>query len=236
MSSIELWLSTEESCHYLENEISQSSFVDPAYSLNPFIYQQLLESGFRRSGNHVYRPQCPNCQACQSTRIAVNQFKANRSQRRTLLKNKALTVNIQRAVFNSEHYALYQRYQQARHGDSSMKDASPTEYMDFLSSKWSDTLFVEFLGNDKLIAVAIIDKLDNALSAVYTFFEPELSYLSLGTFAILWQMHYAKEQQLDWVYLGFWIEKCQKMAYKTQYKPLQIYQQNQWKNYHENMG
>ena len=236
MSSIELWLSGEEPCHYLDDEISQSSFVDPSYSLNSHIYQQLLENGFRRSGNHVYRPQCPHCQACQSARIGVNQFTANRNQRRNLLKNQNLTTRIQTASFNSEHYALYQRYQQARHYESTMKNASPSEYMDFLSSQWNKALFVEFLQDEQLVAVAIIDKLDNALSAVYTFFDPELSSLSLGTYAILWQLDYAKQQQLDWVYLGFWIEQCSKMSYKTHYKPLQIYQQNQWINYHENMG
>ncbi len=111
-----------------------------------------------------------------------------------------------------------------------MADLSESEYLNFLTSDWSNTLFIEFSIENQLAAVAIIDMLDNAFSAVYTFFEPELARYSLGTYAVLWQLNQAKVLGLDYVYLGFWIKECGKMSYKTQYQPIQGYINNQWCN------
>ena len=110
-----------------------------------------------------------------------------------------------------------------------MAQSTQKEYIGFLGSDWCDTLFVEFVIADTLAAVAVVDQLSNAFSAVYTFFDPKFSHYSLGSYAILWQIQQAQQRQLDWLYLGFWIEDCRKMSYKTQYRPIQGYIDNQWR-------
>jgi arginine-tRNA-protein transferase len=158
----------------------------------------------------------------------VHDFKPDRSQQRCWRKNSQTTAIIKPAVFEQAHYELYLRYQQTRHTGGNMAESSPDEYIDFLSSSWGNTVFVEFSINDELAGVAIVDQLDNALSAVYTFFDPKFSSYSLGVYAVLWQIDYAKLQHKNFLYLGFWIQACQKMAYKSHYQPLQLFRNKQW--------
>jgi arginine-tRNA-protein transferase len=202
--------------------------VHPSYPLTTSIYNQLIEQGFRRSGDEVYVPHCPHCNACIPARIAVQQFTPNRSQQRCWRNNSHITAVIKPAVFEQAHYDLYVRYQQTRHIGGSMAESSPDDYIDFLGSSWCDTVFVEFSIDNELAGVAIVDQLNNALSAVYTFFDPQFSSYSLGVYAVLWQIEYAKQQRKDFLYLGFWIQACQKMAYKSNYQPLQIFRDKQW--------
>ncbi len=229
MISIPLILTREHPCSYLDDEVAQSLFVHPPFQLTPSIYSRLIEQGFRRSGDEVYKPHCPFCSACIPARLAVNQFQANRSQKRCLKKNINTLAVIKPPVFEQAHYDLYLRYQAVRHTGGDMAQSSPEDYLDFLSSSWCDTQFVEFSINNELAGVAIIDQLDNALSAVYTFFDPALSAYSLGAYAILWQIEQAKRQHKDYLYLGFWIKECKKMAYKSDYQPLQLLIDNQWR-------
>ncbi|WP_305908176.1 arginyltransferase [Methylomarinum sp. Ch1-1] len=229
MISIPLIITEPHECSYLPDQSAQNAFVHPSFPMTGQIYSRLIEQGFRRSGNEVYSPQCPDCQQCISVRVPVRQFKPDRRQRRCWKKNQATTVAIKPAVFDQRHYELYLRYQQHRHADSSMANSSPEEYIDFLASRWCNTLFAECLIDDRLAAVAIVDLLDNALSAVYTFFDPQLASYSLGTFAVLWQIEHAKQLELDYLYLGYWIKRCGKMSYKDQYRPLYGYIERQWR-------
>jgi arginine-tRNA-protein transferase len=228
MISIPLILIPPHACSYLDDQQSQSVFVHPNYPLTTSIYTQLIAQGFRRSGDEVYAPHCPNCAACIPARLAVHDFKPDRSQQRCWRKNSQTTAIIKPAVFEQAHYELYLRYQQTRHTGGNMAESSPDEYIDFLSSSWGNTVFVEFSINDELAGVAIVDQLDNALSAVYTFFDPKFSSYSLGVYAVLWQIDYAKLQHKNFLYLGFWIQACQKMAYKSHYQPLQLFRNKQW--------
>jgi leucyl-tRNA---protein transferase len=228
MISIPLLLNSEHDCSYLPHKRSQSAFVRPGFNLNVDIYGQLVEQGFRRSGDHVYATHCPKCVACIPVRIPVARFRPNRSQKRCWQHNADIQATIKPARFEAEHYDLYCRYQASRHTDGAMAKATPHEYMAFLSSSWCDTVFVEFKQQDELLAVAIVDRLPNALSAVYTFFEPTAAKRGLGTYAILWQIAHAKALNRPFVYLGFWIKDCQKMAYKSNYQPLQQRVHNRW--------
>jgi arginine-tRNA-protein transferase len=228
MISIPLILIPPHACSYLDDQQSQSVFVHPNYPLTTSIYTQLIAQGFRRSGDEVYTPHCSNCAACIPTRLAVHDFKPDRSQQRCWRKNSHTTAIIKPAVFEQAHYELYLRYQKIRHTGGNMADSSPDEYIDFLSSSWGNTVFVEFSINNELAGVAIVDQLDNALSAVYTFFDPKFSSYSLGVYAVLWQIDYAKRQHKNFLYLGFWIQACQKMAYKSHYQPLQLFRNKQW--------
>ena len=232
MISIPLYLDQEHACSYLEQHSAQFAYIHPDVPLNTELYSQLIAQGFRRSGSHVYQPYCTACKKCIPVRLAVNNFQASRQQRRTIKNNTDIQVNIKPAIFEQAHFDLYLLYQQNRHADSNMANATEGDYISFLSSEWCNTLFVEFSCADKLLGVTIVDLLDNALSAVYTFFDPGFAKRSLGVYAVLWQIEHAKELDLDWIYLGYWIEQCQKMSYKTNYQPLQGLVDKEWRDYH----
>ncbi len=228
MASIPLLITAPHPCSYLEGEQAQTAFVNPSFELSTAVYSQLIAHGFRRSGDDVYYPRCPQCSQCVPVRLPVTQFKPDRSQKRCLQKNRQTTAIIKPAVFEQAHYDLYLRYQNQRHADGNMANTSPDEYIKFLGSSWCDSQFVEFSIDGKLSAVAIVDCLDNALSAVYTFFDPQFYSYSPGVYAVLWQIRHAQEQGLEWLYLGFWIANCQKMSYKNQYRPLQGFIDQHW--------
>jgi arginine-tRNA-protein transferase len=228
MISIPLFLSQEHPCGYIEGETAQSLFAHPDFPVTSSIYGQLIEQGFRRSGDEVYAPHCRHCSACIPVRLPVKKFKASRSQKRCISKNIATQAILKPAVFEQAHYDMYLRYQAIRHSDSSMATASPDDYLNFLGSSWCNTQFVEFSINNELAGVAVIDQFEQAWSAVYTFFEPKFTDYSLGVYAVLWQIEQAIVQQKEFLYLGFWIKACKKMAYKSDYQPLQLLIDKQW--------
>jgi len=194
-------------------------------------YSTLLENGFRRSGSYVYRPHCPTCRACIAARIPVDQFQSNRNQKRTLKKNTAIEITIKKPAFDEEHFGLYRRYVASRHTGGGMDDPSTDKYMEFLTSGWSQTEFVEFRLDKALMAVAVMDILPRGLSSVYTFFDPGQAGLSLGRFALLWQINEAQCRYLPHLYLGYWIKNCKKMLYKQEYRPIELYQDYRWRRY-----
>ncbi|MDD4914302.1 MAG: arginyltransferase [Methylococcales bacterium] len=231
MISIPLWQTAEHACSYLDDRLAKSVMADPAFPIDTSIYSALIDQGFRRSGDQVYKPYCHNCRECVPSRIIVREFQADRRQRRCLLRNARTQVTIRPAEFDTRHFDLYQRYQTARHSREKENDTgvSPEEYMQFLGSSWCNTLFVEFTISDRLAAVAVVDALEQGLSAVYTFFDPDFAGFSPGVFAVLWQIQHAELQKLDYVYLGFWIKDSPKMRYKNQYQPLQGLIEQQWR-------
>ncbi|HCD05158.1 MAG TPA: arginyltransferase, partial [Methylophaga sp.] len=202
--SLDFYQDRPHACSYLEDRLARNIYPDPLRPLTNTLYSQLIQHGFRRSGEHVYRPFCPACDACVPVRIDVNNFRPNRSQRRCLRNNNDIDIVIKPANFNAEHYELYQRYLAHRHPGGGMDNPSKETYLQFLTSSWSDTAFIEFRAREKLLAVAITDFVTDAASAFYTFFDPELSARSLGTFAILKQVELAQQQNLSWLYLGYW--------------------------------
>lgn len=230
--AISLYLSQEHRCAYLPDKSASIIYFDPSVKADVPIYQWLVDRGFRRSGNHIYRPACPSCHACVPLRLPVEKFQPSRSQRRCWKRN---TLNIQvigrPAEFDQEQFDLYQRYAKARHGDDNMADFGPDEYMDFLSSSWSETLFFEFRIHSRLVAVAVSDLLPDGLSSTYTFFDPDLSHLGLGIFSLLWQIEQTQKRGLKWLYPGYWIKECRKMNYKDKFRPIEIWSNNQWNRY-----
>lgn len=228
MISVPLWLTAEHDCSYLAHKMSRSAVVHPDFPLDTLLYSRLIEQGFRRSGDQVYRPHCDACQACVPTRVPVAVFQPNRKQRRCLKRNRHTQIVIKTAEFNERHFDLYRRYQIARHEKTPADPISREDYLHFLGSNWCNTWFVEFLIEGRLAAVAVVDALDHALSAVYTFFDPAFNDYSPGVFAVLWQIAEARRRELEYVYLGFWIEDCRKMRYKNQYQPLQGLIAGQW--------
>ena len=205
-------------------------YPDPNKKMTNALYSQLIQHGFRRSGDMVYRPYCANCQACVPVRINVNEFKLNRSQRRCLKRNEKLTISTHPTTFNHEHYQLYCQYLAARHEDGGMDNPTEESYLHFLTSAWAETQFIEIRDKNKLVAVAVTDYIDNGLSALYTFFDPLLIKQSLGTFSIINQVDLAKTLDLSWLYLGYWIKDCQKMQYKQNFSAIEGYVNQQWQS------
>lgn len=228
MISIPLVVVPDHPCGYLSGQLARSAFVHPQFGLDNRLYARLIAQGFRRSGDEVYRPHCLECNACIPARIAVDTFRPDRSQRRCLQQNAALSIAIKPPRFDSAHYDLYLRYQQHRHPDGDMSRSDPEQYLRFLSSSWCDTRFVEFSLNDRLLAVAVVDFLDHALSAVYTFFDPHANSHGLGTYAVLWQWQHARKLGLEYLYLGYWIDACDKMRYKKRFRPLYGFIDQHW--------
>lgn len=215
-------------CSYLPDQESTTLFADPRYPKTNRMYAILSERGFRRSGEHLYQPYCQHCSACIPIRIPVQAFRQRRRHRRTWRQNEDLGINCKPPRFEQEHYDLYCRYLAARHAGGGMDDPSPDSYMNFLTASWADTLFLEMRQDNRLVAVAVTDQMPHALSAVYTFFDPGATRRSLGRYAILQQIELARSSNRQWLYLGYWIEGCRKMRYKTDYQPLEYFHADAW--------
>lgn len=228
---LQLFRSPPHACSYLSGEIASSAFVDPAAALDPASYGALLELGFRRSGRHVYRPHCPACQACVAARIPVARFQPRRSQRRAAGANRDLRVARVPARLTADQFALFQRYTARRHVDGEMADMTARQCEHFLSADWCATEFLEFRLEDRLVCLAVTDRVPHALSALYTFFDPALHGRSLGVYAILQQLALARTDGLDHLYLGYWIGAAPKMRYKADYRPLELLLDGQWRRF-----
>jgi len=225
---LSFYATPEHPCSYLAERQAVTVFADPEFRKDTRLYTVLSRYGFRRSGQHIYRPRCPSCEACVPVRVPVRDFAARRSQRRAWRRNQDLRVAPRLPVFNEEHFALYKRYLESRHKGGGMDDPTPKQYMEFLTCAWSDTVFYElWLGRD-LLGVTVADRLEDGFSAVYTFFDPATDERSLGVFAILWQIAEARRLGMEWVYLGYWIEQSAKMRYKIEYQPLEYFRQGGW--------
>ena len=234
LGKLVFYASDAHDCSYLPGQLAVSIFADPNAEMSVSIYSQLINYGFRRSGEHIYAPQCPSCQACVPLRVPVHDFKPKRHQRRNLARNADLSVTARPAEFDPEHFHLYQEYLAKRHTGSSMANPTKAEYLNFLTSSWSNTVFFEIRDSaKKLLGVIVADKLIYGYSAVYTFYDPDLDDRGLGKFAILWLISETRRINLPYVYLGYWIKQCDKMRYKSSYQPAQIFQNGKWFNFHQ---
>lgn len=228
LSTLKLFATQPHPCSYLDDQEATTLFVDPDANIDITLYSQLSQLGFRRSGSHLYRPQCGSCQACISCRIPVNLFTPNRSQRRCWQRNNDVTIKLVDQINTREHYDLYASYISQRHADGDMYPPSITQYEAFLTREWGVTRYLELRTVDELLGVAVCDQLEDGLSAVYTFYNPDQERRSLGVYAILAQIEIARSRNLDYLYLGYWIKQSQKMRYKTQYRPLELLLNRRW--------
>jgi len=226
--NLSLYITAEHECGYYNDRQTANLIPDPQMVMDKGLYSLLLSKGFRRSGEFVYRPYCKECSACVPCRINIQQFKASRNQRRCLKSNKDLTTHIVDAKFTEEYFLLYSHYLNIRHNESNMAEPTPDDFRNFLLNNWNTSIFIESRLNDKLLCVAVVDFLAVGPSAVYTFFNPDEHKRSLGTFAILQQIWLARLYQNSHLYLGYWIDKHPKMAYKRNFSALEVFLQDQW--------
>ena len=215
-------------CSYLPGKQSISQVAVPPRLITPGIYSKLVRQGFRRSGDFTYRPACPDCHECVPVRIPVERFRPDRSQRRCLAAHGGLHASEQPLRFSEAHYELYRRYQSQRHANGGMDLDDRSQYKRFLLHSQVDSRLVEFRNGATLRMVSVIDVLDDGLSAVYTFYDPEIS--GLGTFSILWQINQCQANGLPHLYLGYWIRNCRKMNYKARFSPIEGLIDGTWRD------
>lgn len=205
-------------------------FLDPIHRIDVVTLSELSRVGFRRSGDFVYRPECHLCRQCLSCRVPAHDFQMNSVQKKAWKRNQDLRMQIMPTHQASQiHYELYERYINERHADGDMYPPSLDQFEKFLVHSCTESFFIELWKDDQLICVSTSDKMDDGLSAVYTFFDPNESRRSLGVFAILKQLEYVKTLNLDYLYLGYWVPHSQKMNYKSQYIPLELLLDGQWR-------
>ncbi len=229
----QFYVTAPQTCPYLDGKVERKLFTalygEEARALNDGLSQQ----GFRRSQNVLYRPSCAGCNACMSARVRVGGFKPSRSQKRILKRNAHVWREIKTPWASEEHYELFRKYLGNRHADGGMAGMDIFEFAAMIEETPVLTRIVEYYekgadGTDRLIAACLTDVLDDGLSLVYSFFDPELDARSLGSFMILDHIEMAREADLPYVYLGFWVPGSRKMAYKAKFRPLEIFRGGHW--------
>ena len=228
LESLQFYQTQEHPCSYLYGEAARTVFLNPQQKIDTSVYSQLSEFGFRRSGDHIYKPMCHHCQACIPLRIPVESFAPSRKHKRTLKKNSDLTIKQVKTIDTAEHYSLYRLYIEERHADGDMYPPTQEQYTSFLTGEWASVNYYEFRKDDRLLAVSVADVMDNGVSAIYTYFDPFATKRSLGRLAILSLINIAKKKHLPAVYLGYWIKSSPKMRYKSEYRPLEILIDDRW--------
>jgi arginyl-tRNA--protein-N-Asp/Glu arginylyltransferase len=218
-------------CPYVPGRTERKVVTEITGPESESVHDRLSRAGFRRSHNIAYAPVCPGCAACLPIRIPVASFRPNRTQRRIASANAAVESFPAPARASAEQFQLFQRYQQARHGDGDMATMSFYDYRAMVEDTPIETWLVEFRDPDQhLLGACLTDRLGDGLSAVYSYFAPELERRSLGTWAVLWLVERARALGLPYVYLGYWVQESRKMAYKARFRPCEILTGGQWRD------
>lgn len=221
-------------CPYIEGMMERKLFTHIAGDSADEINNNLTHAGFRRSQTIAYRPACDKCAACRSVRVAVEGFAPSRNMRKIINRNNALTAELKPPSTSREQYDLLRRYLDSRHENGGMSQMTVLDYMSMVEETTVKTNLVEYRDSEKrLVACLLVDEMRDGLSLVYSFFDPDMTANSLGSYIILDQIARAKKMKLPHVYLGYLIEDCGKMNYKKRFKPLQILDEEGWQAYRE---
>jgi len=220
-------------CPYLPGQMERKGFTHLTQDNPDALHDQLSRAGFRRSQSVAYRPACPTCNACRSVRVNVAEFELSRSQRRIMRANTDLVRVPVEAKATRQHYRLLKRYLTTRHEGGGMSEMGFREFSAMVNDSPVQTLMFEYrLGeadDAPLVAASLTDVVRDGFSMVYTFFDPEQSGRSLGTYMILDHILHAEELGLPHAYLGYWIKDSPKMDYKRRFTPLEVLDGSEWR-------
>ncbi len=235
----QFYLTAPQACAYLDGREERKVFTTLNGSSATTVNNTLSHKGFRRSQSVIYRPACVGCSACMSIRIPVETFQPGRTQRRVLARNAHLERRACEAWATESQFALFRRYLNHRHSDGGMADMDAFDYASMVDETPVNSMVVEYLTEDaetgakSLIAACLSDVLSDGLSMVYSFFEPELSIDSLGSYMVLDHIAMAQAMHLDYVYLGYWVSGSRKMDYKVTYRPFELCDGTNWHRFED---
>ncbi|MDD9923066.1 MAG: arginyltransferase [Boseongicola sp.] len=229
----QFYVTAPQPCPYLDGRMERKLFTALQGEYAERLNDTLSKQGFRRSQNVLYRPSCAECSACLSARIRVDDFEMSRSQKRTAKRNDRLSREATSPWATEEQYSLFRRYLDSRHADGGMADMDIFEFAAMIEETPVRSRVIEYAateddGTRSLAAVCLTDVLDDGLSMVYSFFDPDLAASSLGTYVILDHVDIAREAGLPYVYLGYWVPGSPKMGYKANFAALEVYYKGEW--------
>ncbi len=213
--------SLEDKCSYLKDK-KQITHYKMIQNITSQECQDLIEHGYRRFGKMYFRPICSDCNECQSIKIDVNSYIFSKSERRVLKKASHIQTYIQQPTLTQEHLDLFKKYHQFMHEKKEWdyNETTPQHYNDsFVQGHEEFGYEVLYFDDEKLIAVDLIDVLEDGISSIYFYYDPDYSYLSLGKYSLLNQIKFAQKAELKWIYLGYYVKECPSLSYKSQYRP-----------------
>lgn len=228
LQRLQFYVTTPYTCGYLEQRLAQSLIAAPYQLIDSAVYGELVQIGFRRSGRFTYRPHCESCNACIPVRLPVAEFRPNRNQRRARARHANLVPRVLTLEFSEEHFALYNAYQQSRHAGGGMDEQNPDQYRGFLMQSNVDSMLLEYRENGHLRMVSVVDHLADGISAVYTFYDTGDPTASYGTYSVIWLAEWCRSRELPYLYLGYYIRDCRKMAYKINFSPMEGLIAGEW--------
>lgn len=211
----------DDKCSYLEGR-EQTTHYKIIHACSVSQCQELVERGFRRFGKMYFRPICASCHECQSIKIDVKNYEFSKSAKRVLKKNSNTKSYIQRPSLSREHLELFEKYHLYMHSKKGWEHTATTAnhyYGSFVEGHEDFGYEVLYYDEEKLIGVDLIDVLEDGISSIYFYYDPDYTHLSLGKFSLYNQIHYAKETNKSWIYLGYYVEDCPSLSYKKIYKP-----------------
>jgi len=216
-------------CPYVSGRLERKIVTELNGTDAETLHEALSRAGFRRSHSIAYTPACPGCNACIPVRIVAEEFEPDRTMRRVARANGGLVARAVPARATADQFRLFSRYQESRHSGGDMALMGFYDYRSMVEDSPIDTFIVEFRDTDgNLAAACLSDRMSDGLSAVYSFFDPDLASRSLGTFMVLWLVEEAHRLGLPYVYLGYWIAESDKMAYKARFQPLEAFGPQGW--------
>ena len=228
----QFYVTAPQDCPYLDNQVERKLFTALYGSNSRRLNNSLSKQGFRRSQNVLYRPSCANCSACMSARISSREFKPSKSQKRIISKNSDIVRVVNPPLATDAQYDLFKQYITARHPNGGMSDMDANDFTAMIEETNVESKLIEYYakknGELELISFSLVDILDDGISMVYSVFNPDFKERSLGTYMILDHNNLTLDMDLQYVYLGYWVQGSSKMDYKKRFSSLEVFTNDKW--------